>query len=436
MPAEALRVTEKERPRVFQEAMDFVEDGDYEEACDLFELLVQNFPEDRGVWWQYLSALRRARMHDKADELDEWCYQTFPDDIGFTFTWTRTFDSRANWDEGLRRRREVLSRHSAKEKPVYLPAVTECILPLVEKKDFAGLKVLLEEYWDTFFTVDNCGAAVYFALEAIGDYRRQIEMCDRLLRYCEPGNPVLHGVNYANLRVLAETALWNQEVLAGRGNKVNILSFGQSCLPYTIANRWGLTNYVGNPDAITIFDLGAFGKNTAAEALKTNFASYLDPASYHQGRDPMGAPQMFHRPTGVHFGHERGQTIIGAQQEKFFPLINKKIKAFQSAWAKGNSLLVYGIVGQCDLPAFVSEMEPLLARQHSRLLIFNLTRSPLDCPASPSVTYVHLPFPMNYSWNGIEDYTSDTGLAFDSRLTGLIRSEIDRMASTVSPSYR
>jgi len=420
-------ISEDKKHRIFTEAFDLLNDGEYEEACNIFKFLVDNFPDDRGLWWQYIACLRKARFYEEADQYTTFCHQSFPDDLGFMLEWTRSFDGRANWDEALQRRYIALQTYSPEQEIKYLPLVTELFLPLVEKKEFKKIKELLDKYWELFFEVDNSGAFVYFALEAIGDYKRQIELCDRFLTKCDALNPIISEINYANLRVIAQSALWNQEILKNKYNKINILSFGQSCLPYTIANRWGLIKYVGIPEEITIFDLGAFGRNTSVDALLENFESYLKLEDYSQGFDPMKAPQMTNRLTGVHFGHERGVSIIGENKEKFLPLILKKINAFQNFWKQKKCLLIYAIVGQCDVNSFINNIEPLLEKNSSRLLIINCTRLNIEHSESSYVTYAHIPFPIDYNWNSIADYTTNIGLSFDVRVVNIIRSELDKM---------
>ncbi|WP_018308459.1 hypothetical protein [Acetobacter aceti] len=72
-------------------------------------------------------------------------------------------------------------------------------------------------------------------------------------------------------------------------------------------------------------------------------------------------------------------------------------------------------------------MEQILAKNASRLLILNCNRPAQECPESDHVTYFHIPFPFDYSWNEINNFTKDIGLAFDTRITAAIKNEIDRM---------
>ncbi|BCI68399.1 tetratricopeptide repeat protein [Acetobacter aceti] len=418
---------EEEKSAVFDKAMSFMEDGDYEEACEVFAILVRNFPDDAGLWWQYYSALRRARLDDEADKCADDFVRLFPNDVGFILQWTRCTDARADWNESLRRREWMLKKHNPFSNIHFLPLVTECFLPLVETKNLPYLNKIVTQYWELFFVDGKCGAAVYYALEALGDYRRQIELCDRLLSTIEDGSSVVEGVDYINLRALAMSALNYHTLLNAQKERVSVLSLGQSCLPYTIANRWGLIDYAGDAD-ITIFDLGAFSRNSAADAIRSDFSSYLQPENYYQGVDPSGAPQMFHKPSGVHFGHERGRTIIGDDQSAFHSLIKRKVDSFTRRFNKGHALLVFGMVGECDLPKFMEDMNPVLVEKSSRLLVLNLTRDPAAHPEQSNITYIHIPFPVDYNWNGINDYTSDRGLAFDSRVTSAILREIERTA--------
>ncbi|MBS1033363.1 tetratricopeptide repeat protein [Gluconobacter cerinus] len=419
-------IPENEKAEQFTQAMEYIEDGMYEEACDILANLTRSFPDDRGIWWQYGGILRRARRYDTADEVADTCYRLFPDDPGFVLGWTRCFDARADWDQCIERRREVLKTIDPRQDHRFLPLITECFLPLVETKNFDELKRLVNAYWDTLIEEDSCGAAVYYALESIADFERQIELCEGIMSRHDYDDCIIEGVNYLNLKSLAQSALVNSRNYAKSGTMPMVLSIGQSCLPYTVANRWGLLSYVGDPN-VSVFDLGAFGNNSAVVALKSDFATYLDPTTYFKRSDHVGAPQMHHRPTGVHFGHERGRSIIGDDDKKFHTLIRKKIDTFRSRFEKGNVLLVYGIVGGVDLPAFVAEIGEYLDRTGATLFIVNFTRDALDCPAHSHVRFAHIPFPVDYNWNDIAHFTADRGFAFDHRFVSALICEMERL---------
>lgn len=421
-------IAEEQKSSFFNKAMEYLDEGLYEEACDCFSALVGSFPDDRGIWLQYQRALRRAREYEKADEIVTHCHHAFPDDVGFLLEWTRCFDARADWNECLRRRREALGIYNPRNDIRFLPLVVECFLPLVETRRFQELKVLVEGYWDLLLDSEQYGASIYYALENLGDYKRQVELCNRRIEQAGATNPVIENVNYSNLKSIALSALWNQESIKSRSGKVSVLSIGQNCLPYTIANRWGLLSYQNASD-VTVFDLGAFGHNTSAVALNSDFSSFLEPENYIERPDVMGAPQMHHRPTGVHFGHERGRTIIGKNGESFHHLIRRKIETFRTYVEAERVLLVYGIVGGVDISAFVSEMKSFLEKKNAHLLIVNFTREDLDCPEEPRVSYEHIPFPVDYNWNDIEHFTSDRGVSFDLRFTRAIEGHIDMLLS-------
>lgn len=96
--------------------------------------------------------------------------------------------------------------------------------------------------------------------------------------------------------------------------------------------------------------------------------------------------------------------------------------------ARARSVADHRLAGcRIDLPEFVRSMEKALEENASRLLVLNCNRPVEECPESRYVTYFHIPFPFDYNWNEINNFTKDVGLAFDTRITAAIKNEIDKM---------
>lgn len=53
------------------------------------------------------------------------------------------------------------------------------------------------------------------------------------------------------------------------------------------------------------------------------------------------------------------------------------------------------------------------------------------CPEHSNTAYIHIPFPVDYNWNGINDYTTDRGIAFDIRVTSAILRQIELVANQI-----
>lgn len=416
----------------FQEAMLALQDGEYEIACDEFEELAKDYCDDPGIWWQLLSALRRNRRFQDADKYNEKCLELFPGDVGFILEWSRSYDAQANWDIAIARRKQALQLYSPSKNQQFLPLITEQFLPFIELGQFTNLKLLLQDNWDLLKDKKEALPAILYALDALGDYKKIVIYLEYIIdKKIADLSLLIDGINIGNLKIMAQTAIWNNSWLKEKSKNrklIRVLSLGQSCLPFTIINRWGLNIHVGNHNKITPFDLGAFSRNTASNAVVTNLQSYLDPNNYFESRNPFGAPQMHHRPSGVHFGHERGRSIIGEDQSKFHILMESKINNFKEAITKEQCLFVFGIVGVCNLEDFVKEIYPAIVKTGHRLLIINMTREEMDCPSFSFLHYVHIPMPYDYSWNDIHDYSSDKGIIFETKISIEIKKQIEYLS--------
>ncbi|MBO1359113.1 tetratricopeptide repeat protein [Acetobacter sacchari] len=415
----------------FTVAYEALTNGDYDEACEGFRSLVEDYPDDGGIWWQFLSTLRRIRCFDEADAYNEKCLTLFPNDPGFVLEWTRSFDARATWDVAIARRSQMLKLYDPASDERFIPLVTEQFLPLIEMGRYDDLTLLLDYNWNLLKNRIDCVAAVYYALDALGDYERESLYLDGIVDLLDDPSGVSGDINVSNLRSVAQAAVWNRRWLkgiSGDGRDIRVLSLGQSCLPFTVSNRWGLTLFPGDHAKITPFDLGAFGRNTAASAVSSDFSEFLDVNTYYEAMTPFGAPQMHHRPSGVHFGHERGRTIIGDDKSNFHSLMKMKIEAFRFALNNERCILVFGIVGPCEIEKFVEEIYPIIRDKNHRIVMLNLTRESLVCPVRSNVSYTHIPMPRDYSWNGLSDFSSDRGIVFEGKIINAIKKDIEKIS--------
>lgn len=424
----------KSKEERFHEAISALQDGEYEIACDGFESLAKDYSDDAGIWWQLLSALRRNRRFKDADTYNEKCLESFPGDVGFILEWCRSYDSQANWEIALNRRQTILKKYSPQEDESFLPLITEQFLPLVELGHFSTLEKLLQDHWDLLKDKEELFASILYAFDTLADYKKIVDYLDYMIsKKASDSSFLIDGIDICNLKIMAQTAVWNNYWLNEKsktGKPIRVLSLGQSCLPFTVINRWGLNIYAGNHSKITPFDLGAFSRNTASTAISSNFESYLKPEDYFEAVNPFGAPQMHHKPSGVHFGHERGRTIIGEDQSKFHTLIKNKVNAFQDAIASERCLLVFGIVGAVNLEEFIKEISPSIEKTNHRILVINMTREIINYTSLPTfLQYVHIPMPYDYSWNDIHDYASDKGIVFETKISLEVKKQIEILSN-------
>lgn len=422
----------KSKEERFQEAISALQDGEYEIACDGFEDLVKDYHDDAGIWWQLLSVLRRIKRFQDADDYNKKCLELFPMDIGFILEWTRSYDSQANWDIAIERRKQALQIYSPSEDERFIPLITEQFLPLIELGDFSTLRVLLQDNWDLLKDRDELLAPILYALDALADYNQIEQYLEYIINKKSSESAFLiDGIDICNLKIMAQTAIWNNYWVKEKtknGLPIRVLSLGQSCLPFTVMNRWGLNIYAGNLNKITPFDLGAFSRNTASNAVVTNLEAYLNPDNYVELLDPSGAPQMHHRLSGVHFGHERGRSIIGEDQSKFHTLMKLKINNFKEAITSECCLFVFGIVGACNLDDFIKEIAPAIEKTNHRLLVINMTREKINYSPEHFLHFVHIPMPYDYSWNDMHDYSSNKGIVFETKIAIEVKKQIEKLS--------
>lgn len=420
----------EEYRKQFDRAHQLIQEGEYELARDTFQKLTTIRPDDSGVWINYISILGRLREHKTLKYVLQLCLELFPNDPWYILAWSRTSDAVADWDEAIYRREYMLSIHDVRSDPRLLPLIHEQYLALQLCGRFDDLKKLIDTYEDVLLNAKQESSAIYYGFEILGDYERRSRFCKNFLDSLDIVEPIHDGRNIANMKLIADEAIINYTWLKEKANHIRLLSLGQLCLPFNIFGRWGLNNYVAMHHERTVFDLGITNKDILTDALDKDFSNYLDRDNYFERDDQYGAPQLWNKPLGIYFGHEKGRTLLGENYNRFFIDMNNKVNAFKNATnSNDHCLFVYGIVGECTLDKIANSVLPLLEKNpKNRFLMINLMRENLSFNHSSSrIRLVNIPYPVDYGWNDPLGFASERGFSFESRIISEIKYEMLQM---------
>ncbi len=213
-----------------------------------------------------------------------------------------------------------------------------------------------------------------------------------------------------NLRMRADMARQNQELVTRTGAQV--ISIGQNCLPYLLGGRWGLIAQQATPEALQPFDLGGFHNDNVADAIATDFAAFKDRNNYVVAGAWGGGKMLNHRPTNVGFFHERGPYWLH-HPERFFDRIDLMLENWARAKVGGKRIFVFCYCGAGSLERLVEVADQHLLGVDAQLLIVDVLQEPHVPPAHERVSYIHVPYPRDYTWTKVEHQISPRGMNFE-----------------------
>ena len=398
-------------------------EGEDERALELLRQAAYLDPTNIELQFKYIYALIDARKYELADQISfDRAALNHPLPTYFHVMWIRIPFYTLDWGLAIERADQLLEKFSIEEHVQFSTRfLFEKCVALRECARFGEARVLLEAHWKRFAeafldcTVDR----VLYDLQIAGLHEIALRYLDCVSRRCNRAE--LHGVKFGNAIMSVRRAIYNSRWVNKHAFDVKILSLSQNCLPYLLSRRLGLYNI--NTEN-TVFDMSSFHLNTVAELLETDFEPLKDRKQFDIQLLPGGIPMMRHK-SGVVFAHERGHYSIGPDRERFHRELQKLIAAFRRESSVGARLFIYSLVGAGDPNKIVESLVPRLNERNVRLLILDFKNLPTSVIPHPKVTYRHVPYPENYVWSLVDQYTSDRGYEFESAVTEVIRTEMD-----------
>jgi hypothetical protein len=413
--------------QLFARALDARDDGEDELAAELFSQLIERAPDNRDFRFKHILALEKHGAWALADDACLNASRYFKDDLLFIQEWSRIPDALCNWDESISRRKSLLETFPVSKHKDSILAVTEQILPMLESANRAGAKNLIEQYWPSILEICLAPRQVMDGLLALCMFDKASTFCRRVMEVYSTN--ITDGMDFKNALTLAEKAAANMEITNVDFADVRLISLGQNCLSYALPARWGLNKFAGYDEEITPFDLGAFPRIFAMDLIKADFASFYDKSKFVISKAERGMPMLRYEPYWIPYYHERGKFWVDESMEPIHSHILNQVETFRRISKSKKKLYIFCLCGEGDLDALIEEASILLD-EHSRLLIIDVLQKSSAPKPALQVTYLHLPYPRDYNWNWIGDYTSDQGLSFEQEIIEHIKSELHNLSDS------
>jgi tetratricopeptide (TPR) repeat protein len=405
---------ETEYRKLLASAIECREDGDLEDSVSLFKTLKDRFSSvdffnGKKVSLEYALLLKKLGRYQEADKELEGAIEIYADDFDLRKAWSEVPLLNIDHEELRKRGRTLRSIFSPEQYPQAWRSLVIELDGFYESGQWEGLESCIDENWNNFQTSPDI---LPQGVEALNKLFLSEKMKQLVLTADKQAFKRLPAEAVNNLLLLADTAMGNREKLRGVG--ASVISIGQNCLPYLLYGRWGLISSRAKTDDLTMFDLGAFKADMAAEVIANGFAEFSAPEQFVVTNAWGGGKMFSHKKTGIGFFHERGSFWLGENQSRFFSRLNLMISNwFDKSQAEQKKIFVFCLCGAVNLDRLVSVADKYILGPNSKLLIIDVLKEPHVCPAHERVVYVHTPYPDNYNWVSIAHYSSDRGVKFE-----------------------
>ncbi len=396
-------------------AIEAREDGELETSVNLFETLVENFPDKPELVLDYVATLRKLRRYMKADEVLDAAMAAYPDHFGLRHAWADLPTKTLDHSEVIRRGAIFHAAFPPTQHPGAWHSLAFIYGSFAESLRWEELRDdIVSRREELVQDAHGFRIGLWQATELC-----LIEPMKAMVAEAKPEAwRQLPGEAKENTRLRIEMAELNRQLLDASG--VKVIPIGQNCLPYLLGGRWGMIAERERPEAATPFDRGAFQKDNAAAVIESDFATFSDTTAFAETGVYDGSRMFRHEASGVYFYHERGPFWMRDNGAKFFPRLEQMIETWRRTSSAGRRLFVFCLCGEGNLDTLVAAMDRRLLGPDSHLLIIDVLREPHDCQPHDHVTYLHAPYPADYAWDNFAHQCAARGVAFELSVVAVI----------------
>lgn len=399
---------------------------DLEKKAYKYYIDFQNDPTNLDIALVAISQLKEARLDEELGEVVDIAHKSFPNHLHIQLNWAKFPLGSQNLAEALFRLK-LCSQYFLPNQGDGLLFITEQFILLRDMEKWDELVALIDQNWtvirDTKIWI--VVSAIVFTLSACGLHQKLIEFIDCFLQKTDFQHQKISGIVFSNMKTIAMAAISNNEWRKSLPADVKILSIGQNCLPSTLAGRWGL---VDDPLNFLPFDQSAFPGSSISVALDTDFADFEDEGAFIARPFSRTACIAYHKSTGVHFAHNPLPLKHNSQAlQDVVKRFKKRILKFKQEVASAKSICFFvNICGDCQIEELVDSICKRFGAD-ANVFILNTTHTRIDQKWPKNFTYLHSPYPSDYGWNTLDDYTTDRGIAFESHIIESLKRKIRGM---------
>ncbi|MBS1017300.1 tetratricopeptide repeat protein [Acetobacter persici] len=387
------------------------ENDDLEEASEDLQSLWKDFPNSEEVGIEYAISLNRLNKKKEADIVLSIVKESHPSSVRVVRIWATQAAEWTDYLETIRRIDELRKDFPPQNYPIVWDAIGIEIDILHDHLQIDKIQKIYDEYF-YYFQNDkdafNIGVRISNTLMKRGYLSNIISNLKDELYQDLPQNSL------KNLKFREDSSIRNEDLL--KEWNVSVTSIGQNCLPYLLLSRWGLMTGREDVSARTPFDLGGFRKDTVAEAIANDFATYKNPSNYISTTF-WGGPMVVNKVTDVGFVHERGLFWISENFKHFHQRMSLLIENWDHLKSKESSIFVFCLCGECNIQETLTIIYKKLLKNNSRIFVLNVLKQDVSEIIKdlnlPNIDYLHLPYPDGYVWTDPTAQISNEGTIFE-----------------------
>ncbi|GGE81997.1 hypothetical protein [Sphingomonas prati] len=206
---------------------------------------------------------------------------------------------------------------------------------------------------------------------------------------------------------------------------IKVVSIGDNCLPWMVANRWGLRADPGADHEQSVFNLAQCAPETPSNLFASGLQSLLDPTQLATFPTDIGTPLPYHVSSGFQFNHEQGTAWCANDYQALRSKYDGAISNLNDAFVGRARIFVHYREKSGDMNRLIATLAALNKDQNYRILIIDPHRDTTEPVSQPHATMKRIALPAaEYVWFKPEDYESIPGIEFERQIATAILNEM------------
>ncbi|MGU3423059.1 tetratricopeptide repeat protein [Methylobacterium sp. D54C] len=206
-------------------------------------------------------------------------------------------------------------------------------------------------------------------------------------------------------------------------NMPMVVSIGENCLPWMLANRWGFRRDIFALRHQSFFNLAQTKSFAVADLINDGVSALTDAASLSSYELPTGTPCPANEKYKFFFNHEQGDRWIANSFEKLRGLYEHRIAAFDAALKEPRCIFFHYTKSGSRAGDVLRSIQSRRSTRDYRIVLISISDVPIDLRGVDVTTvlirHMQLPRP-DYVWFKPDDYESPEGFEFEKQISDLL----------------
>jgi tetratricopeptide (TPR) repeat protein len=209
-------------------------------------------------------------------------------------------------------------------------------------------------------------------------------------------------------------------------NSVNVISIGENCLPWSLAQRWGLRSSETMFSQESPFNLAQTTTNDVAALLEDGVDRLVERTFISELINPDGVPRPQNAKYHFDFNHEQGKFYVNNCFDELISVYSVRIDNLKRILSAGPCVYVHYTERGGDLDRLVRSVRMRCHDGRSKIIIFDSWEGNRQLSSGlGDVVYHKVTLPgLDYAWFRPDDFDSDDGIAFERTIQGVILREV------------